>query len=983
MSRTLPAKIGDRSQPPLSTHPPADHAATSPGTKRESVPIKHQSPVAVLPQSGDRSAEGGRSADGGSQGAKCVEDRVPASGNTEETVSATASKVSSEPPATASKTSDPTENQVAATGAGAGYSPIEEDAELRQQPVHPQPLQHQPTAFPIPPPLVEQAESLMPQIDTLSLPNVSPDSGIQSIAGSPSGNDSPGSVTSVSTGEATGEPQPAAAQTQSQVQPSEGKDLRQQELPLQPQPPPPLPPPIAGEDKRVEEKSEDICGEGQSAASSSTVTEVISQELDKSVVVPAVLTEIPSPFRGPSIGRKKRGRPPKRNKTQMFQHKKSTLYSGLYTSDGASASGSTSASAAKNRTSTTESPVRNDSEMVPLEKEPAVTSPESESADVSSESAATVSETKQPSTHCDKVGLHKAKCIGRKSKGMVKTMVRKDTATDGSQAVPAMQKRGRGRPKGSKNKRLTFSKNRVLKARVAKGLIPHPAQALTEKPAKLTKELTACTVERVMKKSVSGAKGLKCGPVGKEGEVKGSPLKKVVKKAGRRVGSKGKKGSRESPSPSQAEQVQSPSKTKPVEKRKRGRPRKIPLPETSSDATDSKSNADIDSKSRDAETGIKPLAAEKPKAVADSELASLIQSVQHSIRSQFPVQDMDESSEFTMDTNNDISEIEPSLPRVSSKSPVTKVAKKVAPKSKKPKLHVMMRKTKRRKRKRVQKDQPQPVASASSDLPASEDSPQSNSSFHDLSQQQQQTGSVSNGSLFGPSTSKPLGFFNRYRPSKLLKQSSFRLHSSALGSALNRTGDDSSGDDDRDGSEGRKRKKKKKLLYFKSKHKNIIDPAFMAEVLSLESGMGGMTISEQAFIRVKPGEVPLPSIFRLTIIDVKKKKKDKLVLEPPPVPEKSKKVKVRKDSKERELAMPELVKEKGKNVRKKSQSEDNHPPSLEIQVARDQCLPPKKRHRMMYAAESTEDAAISPKEALPPEKRKVGRPRKNPLPGEY
>ena len=81
--------------------------------------------------------------------------------------------------------------------------------------------------------------------------------------------------------------------------------------------------------------------------------------------------------------------------------------------------------------------------------------------------------------------------------------------------------------------------------------------------------------------------------------------------------------------------------------------------------------------------------------------------------------------------------------------------------------------------------------------------------------------------------------------------------------------------------------------------------------------------------------------------------------------------------------MPELVKEKGKNVRKKSQSEDNHPPSLEIQVARDQCLPPKKRHRMMYAAESTEDAAISPKEAPPPEKRKVGRPRKNPVPGEY
>nr|KAG5699572.1 hypothetical protein BaRGS_033768 [Batillaria attramentaria] len=274
-------------------------------------------------------------------------------------------------------------------------------------------------------------------------------------------------------------------------------------------------------------------------------------------------------------------------------------------------------------------------------------------------------------------------------------------------------------------------------------------------------------------------------------------------------------------------------------------------------------------------------------------LKALLQtSIQASINNQFQGGDVDETSEFAMDTNTDIRLIEPSLPSTSAKDhtkssqKTSKPTQKMAAKPKKPKLHVMMR-------------------------------------------------------------------FFRYRPSKILKQSSFSLNSSALGSVLNRQRDDSSGDEDRDGSEGRKKKKKKKLLYFKSKHKNIIDPAFVAELGTLESSMEGMTISEKTYIRVKPGEVPLPSIFKLTIIDVKKKKKDRLVLEPPVVLDKAKKVKARKDSKEREPAMPELVKEKAKAVRKKSQSDDNHPPSLEIQVARDQCLPPKKRHRMMFAAETT------------------------------
>ena len=714
---------------------------------------------------------------------------MPDSSNTEEITHAAASKLSSEPPAAASKASEQTDNQEAAVRVGAGYSSTEEEAELRQQPVQPQPVPHQPTAFPIPP-LAEHADSLMRQIDTLSMPNVSPDSGIQSIAGSPSGNDSPGSVTSVSTGEAAGELQPSATQTQSQAQPSEVKDQRLQESSLLPPPPPP--PVSVGEDKKAKAEGEDICKEEQSASSGKivTLTETVCLELDQSVV-DVVLTEIPSPFRGPSIGRKKRGRPLKRNKTQMLQHKKSTLYSGLYTSDSASASSSVSVSASvvKDETSSTESTMKGDSEMVSSEnKKPAVSgesesavvsvesknavSAESDSAVVSAESevvsskgARDISEAKELLSRSEKKNVHKAKSGARKKPGVVKRAMKKVAATDSKQDAPPVKKRGRGRPKGSKNKRFTVVKNRVWKARIAKGVIPIPVEAVTENPAtpKLAKGATPSSVEKEIKKTAKKTKV--SSAVGKEVGQTSSALK-AVQKPRPVPGTKGKKSSGKSHSPSRAEQTQSPSRTKPVEKRKRGRPRKIPLPEISSVATDSiKSNAEIDAKSRDMGTVVKPLTTEKSKAVADSELASLIQSVQHSIRSQFPAQDIDESSEFTMDTNNDISGIEPSLPRASAKTPIAKVNKKASAKPKKPKLHVMMRKPRRRKRKHLQKDQPKPIPAATTNPPASEEPPENNNSFHDLSQQQHST-NVSNGSLFGPSASKPLGFFNRYRPSR-------------------------------------------------------------------------------------------------------------------------------------------------------------------------------------------------------------------------
>ena len=936
MSRTLPAKVRDRTQSSLLTHLPA--APFEPGTSTADSTGVHTKDV---PSASSGVASGDTSTDRGSKGA---EHKETLADNSRQPVPVSSSASPVEP--SGSQGSLP-----ATSKAVAGYCSTEDESESRHHSRQPHLTQPSQTAFPIPP-LPEQADSLMRHIDTLSMPTVSPDSGI--FASSPSGNDSPGSVTSVTAGETTGEQQQPSSQGQPQVQLNEERDQKQQQEPVHlPPPSAPLPPAISSEDQRAAGESAETRKDGVACSTAVSVPDDV--EADK-YFEDAIVTEIPSPFRGPSIGRKKRGRQPKRNKSQMLQHKKSTLYSGLYTSDGASHAATVPVD--KGQCGQPEAAVE-DSSTVCAETEQTVkaekmSKPETVDLDTESSKNADSVDHRKCSDVNDRATLDGVKEVTPSGSA--------DTAADSKPDAPPARRRGPGRPKGSKNKRfLCVVKNRQWKKKLAKGLISPAAVETVHKqkkePVSSRKRKTAID-EPVAQTSVVKKTG--CGKVRKAS--KGQSLK--------------------SPNP---------LKVEPVPRRKRGRSPKQPVPEDVSapEVKEKKSGegskAVLSSASVGRETGVRgrQFLADKSKAEADSELASLIQSVQNSIQSQFAAQDIDESSEFAMDTNNDFSGIEPSLPRagekspaVKSKSPATKVAKKSA--TKKPKVHVMMRRTKRRKKKRVQKEQPKAVTPTPEvPEPAKSPEPQPDTSFQDLSDTQ--TNIMNTGNLFGPITSKPIGFFHRYPSSRILKQSSFRLHSSALGSALSKTGEDSS-DDDREGSEGRKKKKKKKLLYFKSKHKNIVDPAFVAELSSLESSMKGMTISEQAYIRVKPGEVPLPSIFKLNIIDVKKKKKDKLVLEPPPAPEKSKKAKPRKDSKEREPPMPELVKEKAKNVRKKSLSEDNHPPSLEIQVARDQCLPPKKRHRMMYEAESTE--AVSPKETSVPEKRKVGRPRKTPASGE-
>ncbi|XP_052283595.1 uncharacterized protein LOC127880288 isoform X2 [Dreissena polymorpha] len=150
--------------------------------------------------------------------------------------------------------------------------------------------------------------------------------------------------------------------------------------------------------------------------------------------------------------------------------------------------------------------------------------------------------------------------------------------------------------------------------------------------------------------------------------------------------------------------------------------------------------------------------------------------------------------------------------------------------------------------------------------------------------------------------------------------------------------------------------KKKKLLHFRSKHKNIIDPVFNAEVEYLTGVFPRLSISPrgETYLKVRPGEVPLPSIFKIARIDVKKKKKDKLF-----VFEKSKPIKQKND----ELTTKDKIK-LGRRISVLGESfMDNDAGSGQKACN----LPPKKRHKLF----------TSPEEGFGrQEKRKVGRPRK-------
>ncbi|XP_042208202.1 uncharacterized protein LOC121856616 isoform X2 [Homarus americanus] len=70
------------------------------------------------------------------------------------------------------------------------------------------------------------------------------------------------------------------------------------------------------------------------------------------------------------------------------------------------------------------------------------------------------------------------------------------------------------------------------------------------------------------------------------------------------------------------------------------------------------------------------------------------------------------------------------------------------------------------------------------------------------------------------------------------------------------------------------KKKKKKPKHFKSKHKNIVDPVFLADLEDLTRGIQQCSISKIPILQqTKPGEVLLPSIFRLRKVSLAAKKR--------------------------------------------------------------------------------------------------------------
>lgn len=159
----------------------------------------------------------------------------------------------------------------------------------------------------------------------------------------------------------------------------------------------------------------------------------------------------------------------------------------------------------------------------------------------------------------------------------------------------------------------------------------------------------------------------------------------------------------------------------------------------------------------------------------------------------------------------------------------------------------------------------------------------------------------------------------------------------------------------------RRKKNKKKLLYFRSKHKNIIDPVFNAEVELLTDVFPKLSIRGETYIKVRPGEVPRPSIFKMVRIDVKKKKKDKLF-----VFEKAKPLKSKMDE----------MKDKLKSGKRLCTLGESFLDTKDSSSSRTYNLPPKKRHKLF----SPLGTDVGQDGSFKPEKRKVGRPRKQPLP---
>ena len=388
---------------------------------------------------------------------------------------------------------------------------------------------------------------------------------------------------------------------------------------------------------------------------------------------------------------------------------------------------------------------------------------------------------------------------------------------------------------------------------------------------------------------------------------------------------------------------------RPPEKRKVGRPRKRPLKPvslpssfSSRQGTDPYPTSNVDHESE------------------DREFESIIQSVQNSISSQFQnpsisaIEDMQESS-----IEDELNSIEPTfdpVPSIGHQHGSESKLKQV-PKIRKPKLHVMMRKHGNLKSKRGRKKKKYIInPTESSEPPCFTNRYNAFSSKFKLSSAKSLLGFTSRSNILASSTfdSDPEDSpGNRHFLQKMKQQQKLK-------------------------------KKKEKLINFRSKHRNIVDPLFLTDLEYVVDNFHLLAISrpEETFIRVKPGEVPLPSIFKLTKINVKPKKKDLRH------PFESEKVKRLKTSRSRDFAFQIMEKKSKKSFHRKMFSFkekkfvppwDHAEGDLDLQQYVPN-VPPKKRHKFLSdIPPTTKMTELETGTVQQTEKRKPGRPRKNPV----
>lgn len=177
-----------------------------------------------------------------------------------------------------------------------------------------------------------------------------------------------------------------------------------------------------------------------------------------------------------------------------------------------------------------------------------------------------------------------------------------------------------------------------------------------------------------------------------------------------------------------------------------------------------------------------------------------------------------------------------------------------------------------------------------------------------------------------------------------------------------------------------RRRRRRKLKHFKSKHRNIFDPIFLAEVDHLVQELNQLRICESDVSTpfVVPEKVALPAAFNLSWQLVKRRHHREMHLR-----------RMKPLGLDRRGHGVGLSREKGrKGFRRKNLTTENAGERLDL-VTPEQCLPLKKRHKLMTATQVTGIVASArTNESGVPlstisrlnEKRKVGRPRKHPLP---